>query len=255
MIRIASFLLSLALLFSATAHGADRLLVAEGDYVTQKSDGVKPLAHWKLWHLGNGEYEVSESSTTTNAPITQIFHFDAKFVPTGYSLILAKNLTAGSGPMSVSCKYGTRELRCDSEYKGKKTSASIPAKQPYVFAPGEFYSLDFAWFLTEIAQLAQRSKVKESAVNVYILTDSETNPDEIALTTDSPITLVLVGQETVQAMGKMQLVRKFEVRGLGDFSVLKVTSQGLVVGAGTDANPRLFGVDNYKEYRTWKPNQ
>jgi hypothetical protein len=257
MIRIAPLLLSLAVAFSETVPAADSSLVAEGDFVAQKSDGIKPLAHWKLWRLKRGEYEVVESSAATNAPITQIFRFDAQLLPIGYVLDMGQNSrNPGFTPMSVACKYETQELRCDTEYKGTKSTASVPAKQPYVFLPGEFYGLDFAWFLTEVVQLADRSKAKESMVNVYVMTDSETKRDEIALKLDSPVNIVFTREESVQVMGKTQTVRRYEVRGLGELSVLKVTSRGLVVSAGTESNPGIgFGMANYKEYEPWGPNR
>ena len=193
MIRIALLLLSLVVAFSETVPAADRSLVAEGDYVAQKNDGIKSLAHWKLWHLRSGEYEVVESSVATNAPITQIFRFDAQFLPIGYVLNLGQNSrVADYSPMSISCKYETQELRCDIEYTGTKSTKSVPAKQPYVFAPEEFYGLDFAWFLTEVVQLAERSKAKETVVNVYIMTDTET--ERLALKPDTPISLFSRGR-------------------------------------------------------------
>src|ERR1700730_14823271 len=60
MTRLLPLLLSTALLVSHSAMAADRTLAAEGDYVAQK-DRKKSLAHWKLWHLQNGEYEVAEN--------------------------------------------------------------------------------------------------------------------------------------------------------------------------------------------------
>ena len=184
----------------------------------------------------------------TNAPITQIFRFDAQFLPIGYVLNLGQNSrVADYSPMSISCKYETQELRCDIEYTGTKSTKSVPAKQPYVFAPEEFYGLDFAWFLTEVVQLAERSKAKETVVNVYIMTDTET--ERLALKPDTPISLVFKGEESVEALGKTQTVKRYDVRGIGESSVLKVTSQGLVISLGG------FGIGNYKEYEPWGPNR
>jgi hypothetical protein len=80
MIRIVSVLLSLAFVFFQGAIAADRILVAEGDYVAQTKDGSKPQSHWKLWRLENGEYEAVDTSTKNSSSV-QIFRFDAQFLP------------------------------------------------------------------------------------------------------------------------------------------------------------------------------
>src|ERR1700675_4985751 len=84
MIRLVSLVLSFAFLFGQTLLAADRTLTAEGDYIAQTKIGDKPLAHWQLWHLGNGDYEVVETSIK-NASSVQIFRFDSQFLPIGYT--------------------------------------------------------------------------------------------------------------------------------------------------------------------------
>ena len=59
--RVASFILAdstpLLRLRTTQLTGRSR---RKGDYVAQKNLN-RPLAHWKLWHLRNGEYEVAEN--------------------------------------------------------------------------------------------------------------------------------------------------------------------------------------------------
>ena len=118
-IRIALLLLTPALVFGQGIAGADRTLLAEGDYVIQTKYGSKPQSHWKLCRLSNSEYEVVDGSTK-DASAVQIFRFDADFLPTGY--------TKKFGPpprqvpdarailgWTVSCEYMERELRCETE--------------------------------------------------------------------------------------------------------------------------------------------
>jgi len=165
MTRRASLLLSVTLLFSSTASAADRALVAEGDYVARSNLG-KPLAHWKVWHLRNGDYEVVEALAGPSH-IVQAFYFDAQFLPSGFSLTIDTRPTIpaterGTLPFAVyptiiSCRYSTQDLSCETEDNGKKSAISIPAKQPYVLVPGEFYALDHTWLMTAIVRLTQHN--------------------------------------------------------------------------------------------------
>ena len=244
-------------------RASDRTLVAEGDYVGQKTDADKPLAHWKLWRLGDGGYEVVDLSAK-NAPLTQVFRFDAQFLPMGYSFKIASlskeqaalhpDAAAAIRPVSVSCQYGTHELRCEAQYQGQKSTASIPAKQPYVFIPGELYPLDFAWFLTGVVRLTERAGPANDGVNVYAMTDRKGGHNQIALTPDIPIKLAFIGEETAQVMGRTQAVRRYESRGLGELSVLRVTPQGLVASiSGKSGSGEGFGIGNYRQYEPWGP--
>jgi hypothetical protein len=71
---------------------------------------------------------------------------------------------------TISCLYKPRELSCDAESsEGQKSKASIPANPPYVVI-GEFYDLDFGWFMTGIVRLATSANANGN-VNVYALTD------------------------------------------------------------------------------------
>ena len=239
------FALGLLLLISPIPNAKDRTLVAEGDYVASTKTGEKPLSHWQLWHLRNGGYEVVDASVK-NASSVQIFRFDSQFLPIGY----VKKLGPISKPKAsnvatiprrtISCRYESRELSCDAESsEGRKSTTSIAAEAPYVVT-GEFYYLDFAWFMTGVVRLASRNGTKDGVVNTYALTDGAKAGD-VGLESDSPIKIVFTGEETAQVMGKTQVVKKYEW-GSDDVPVLRVTSQGLVVSLlvyPTDQTPQL----------------
>jgi hypothetical protein len=221
--------------------------------------GDKPLAHWQLWHLSNGDYEVVDTSVK-NASSVQIFRFDSQFLPIGY--------TKKFGPISkpeipnfptipgqtISCQYESRELRCDAESsEGHKSTASMAATPPYVFI-GEFYDLDFAWFMTGVVRLASRNGAREGVVSVYAMTNGAKATD-IGLKSDSPMKIVFIGEETVQVMGKEQVVKKYK-GGPHQQQMLLVTSQGLVARVIDSSTAGLaFAMSGYKEYEPWGPTR
>lgn len=254
MIRVLTFLLSLALGLSQTPHGADRTLAAEGDYVAQTKVGDKTLSHWQLWYLSNGDYEVVDTSVK-NVSSVQIFRFDHQFLPIGYTkkfgpMSNAQLPASGTIPgQTISCQYGITVLSCTAESsQGYKSAATIEVKPPYVFV-GEFYDLDWAWFMTGVVGLASRNGGKEGVVNVYALTDGTKVPD-ISLKPTSPIKIVFTGEERVQVLGKAQVVKKYEWGS----RVLLVTAQGLVVRQGPKSEPAIgYAVSGYREYESWGP--
>jgi len=256
MARFTSLILSFALASSQALAAADRTLAAEGDCVARTKTGDKPLSHWQLWHLRNGEYEVVDTSNK-NASSVQTFRFDSQFLPIGYtkkfgpaSVPQIPNLQTIPG-WTISCRYQSAELICDSESsKGHKSTTSIAAKPPYVFM-GEFYDLDFAWFMTGVVRLASRNGAKDGVINVYALTDGA-KPDDIGLKPDDPMKIVFTGEETTQVMDKTQVVKKYEW-GSKDPSVLRVTTQGLVVSLSMGSDRLVFAMSGYKEYEPWGP--
>ncbi len=259
MAGFASLLLSFALAISQSLVAADRTLVAEGDCIARTKTGDKLLSHWQLWHLRNGDYEVVDASIT-NASSVQIFRFDSKFLPTGYtkkfgsfSMPEIPNAPALSGRKfpghTISCQYESTELRCDSESsEGHKSTASIAAKQPYVFI-GEFYDLDFVWFMTGVARLASRDGATDGVVNVYAMTDGA-NHSGIALKPDMPLKIIYSGEETTQLMGKTEVVKKYKWGS----KVLRVTAEGLPVSLMIMGSNELgYVMSGYKEYAQWGP--
>lgn len=240
------------------ARTADRVLAAEGDFVSQTKQGDRLLSHWKLWHLGDGGYEVVDQKVQ-NASSVEIFQFDAQLMPTGYTKKVAghpqtQNSKSNRG-MTISCQYKTRELACTAESsEGMKSSASITAEPPYVFL-GEFYDLDFAWFMTGVVNLASRSNAQSGLVNVYILTDGS-KPGEIGLEVDKPIKITPVPQEVGQSDGKQQVLREFECEGENNFPILRVNAKSMVVSLGKRENPAIvLAMVNYKEYVAWGPSR
>jgi len=197
--------------------------------------------------------------------IVQAFYFDAQFLPSGFSLTIDTRPTIpaterGTLPFAVyptiiSCRYSTQDLSCETEDNGKKSAISIPAKQPYVLVPGEFYALDHTWLMTAIVRLTQHNHSEDNAVNVYIMLDNKIHPGQ-------PIQLTYAGTETANVMGKSQPMTEYEVWTgsepgawvLTKLSVLRVTSQGLVTSVSGKSDPG-FAMSNYKEYESWLPSR
>lgn len=257
MVRIAALLLSFALA-SNHALAADRTLAAEGDYIARTKSGDKPLSHWQLWHLSNGTYEVVDTSVKNTFSV-QIFRFDSQFSPIGYikkfgPISMPQIPSLGTIPgWTISCQYQSTELICNAESsEGKKSTTSIAARPPFVVI-GEFYDLDFAWFMTGVVQLATRNAGKAASVNAYAITDGAKVGD-IGLKLDKPITITPAGEETAQVMGETQVVKKYEW-GSNNLSVLRVTTRGLVVSLSDRSGQAAFAVTAYKEYEPWGPTR
>jgi len=251
--------LSLVLLFSRPAGAADRTLVAEGDYVAL-SNPHKSLAHWKVWHLRSGDYEVVETLADPTH-IVQVFGFDAGLRPNGFSLTIDTRPTIPKGekplfpiyPTVISCQYRPQDLSCENDSNGKKSSLSIAAKQPYVFVPGEFYALDEIWFATGIVRLLEQNQPEDNTVNVYVMENNKIHVGR-------PIQLTRVGERTAIIMGKPQVVTEYEVWNgrepgewvLNKLSVLQVTSQRMVASIHGKSDPGFgYAISNYKEYQPW----
>jgi protein TonB len=239
---------ALVLAVAQNAFGGERRLVAEGDYSVRVQDEIKPVSHWKLWRLSDGGYEVVDTRTM-NSSFVQRFRFDAHFTPIGYIIehgpvaVPLPNFREVPGG-SLACSYKAKELRCDAESDGRKSTASMPAQPPYVVI-GEFYGLDFPWFMTGLLHLASTSEAKDGVVNVYALTDG-TKPDEIGLKLDGPMKVTFVKEETAEVLGKTQLVREYK----SNLGMLRESAQGLVVSVSRGGGAE-FVVANYKEYEPW----
>jgi len=266
MTRVLPLLLSIALLFIRPTSAADRTLAAEGDYVAQ-SNPNKPLAHWKVWHLRAGDYEVVETLAGPSRNIVQVFHFNAQFLPSGFSLTIDTRPPLPTTerqkppfevyPTIISCRYNVEALSCETESNGKKSAISIPAKLPYVFVPGEFYALDQTWLATGIVRLTEQNHSEDNAVNVYTMLDNK-------IRAGRAIQLTYAGKRTANVMGKSQPVTEYEVWTrskpgewvLSKFSVLQVTSQGLVASIRGKSEPGFgYAISNYKEYESWLPSR
>jgi hypothetical protein len=257
---MALLLLLVALIFLSTASGGDRTLAAEGDYI-QESAGNRAPAPWKLWHLGNGEYEVVE---TLRGPgrIMQVFSFDRHFLPSGFSLTIdttdkgprAKLPPFAVYPTIISCRYDDQAVSCKTDINGKKAVTTIPVNKPYVVAPAEFYALDFVWLTTGIVRLFENSSSPSKAVTVIVLTNDKIHGD-------TPVELAYKGEITAQVMGKAQRVAEYEAQIGGDDQwwgpgpvVLQVNPQGFVLSVRGKLDPAFaFTIGNYKEYESWQP--
>jgi hypothetical protein len=257
MMRSLILLLGFASGLGQIGAAQDRTLIAEGDYVAQNENGSKPLAHWKLSQLTSGEYEVTESFVR-NPYVTQIFRFDVKFLPIGYSIAINPGTSAQPRPdihsMNLSCVYKANELACDSEYEGRKSRTSIPAREPYTVALDEYWFADVTWTFTGVVRLMEHTGTSETLVNAYVIKDNEAGG--IILTPDRSTKLALVGEEKANVLGKMQTVRRYEERDSADRSVLLVTMDGLVAAASLNgpANSARFAMSNYQQYKPLELN-
>jgi TonB family protein len=229
-------------------------LLAEGDYVAVAKGGNKLLSHWKLWHLNNGEYEVIDSSAR-NVSAIQTFRFDSRFMPIGFSkkagpVDIANSRLPKVPGYEISCEYKAKELICETvSADGTRSTQTVPALPPYVLI-GEFYDLDFTWFMTGVVHLASSEKTHNGLVNVYALTDGK-NPTEIGLRPDTPIQITSDGDGTALAMGRVQPVKKYKWE-FGSVPLVVGTDQGLIVKMTMTAPPETgFAIDNYKEYERW----
>ena len=252
---IVLLLVALPLALAQTSSIPDRTLVAEGDTFIQARH--KPLGHWKLWRLRGGEYEVAES-LADGKPVVQTFRFNRHFLPTGFSLAAGRTpYDSNSVSLSISCDYAPKELHCDADLDGHKSTASLAAKQPYVFIPGEYYDLDFCWFLTGIVRLATSGG--NQPVNLYGMIDRPGHIGEIDLKADSanaePMRLTLLGEVTAEALGKSQKLKRYNWGGPEELSELRVTPKGIVVSMGkADNSPVGLVFSGYKEYQAWGPD-
>jgi TonB family protein len=245
---------ALIILYPEVAPAQSRTLLAEGDYVALAKSGAKPLSHWKLWHLDDGKYEVIDSNTRNPAAI-QVFRFDSKFMPIGFSrktgpLDLPDSRLPKFPASEISCDYKAKELSCETisgdGTRSRQTAAAVP---PYVVV-GEFYDLDFAWFMTGVVHLASSGVASDGFVNVYAMTTGS-SPTQITLRPDKPIQIISDVDESALALGRTQRIRKYRVES-DNGRILTGTEQGLIVRLSPASNTELgYAIDSYKEYQPW----
>ncbi len=250
-LRITKYAL-LLFLCHGIAHAQSRTLLAEADTAALTKSGTRTLSHWKLWRLDSGEYEVIDASVANTESI-QTFRFNSKSLPIGFSIKTAPlNLADPRLPKipeaEISCEYKPEELTCKGRAGDKPESKqTIPAVSPYV-AIGEFYNLDFTWFMTGIVHLASTGKGAGS-VDVYAIT-SGNPPEELALKRDVAIHVIPDGDGSSLVLGRTQAIKKYKLRS--DARSLIGTEQGLIVAVTPASHPEFgFVVDNYKEYQPW----
>lgn len=245
---------ALIIFYHGVAPAQSRRLLAEGDYVAHAKSGTKPLSHWKLWHLDDGKYEVIDSSVQ-NPPSIQTFRFDSKFMPSGFSIKKAPlDIPDSHFPkipgFEISCEYMPKELSCETiSEDGTRLSQTVAAVRPYVVI-GEFYDLDYVWFITGVVHLASSGEASNGLVNTYAITTGK-KPAEIALTPNKPIQIISDGEESEMALGRMQRIKKYRV--ISDNGRMLVgTDEGLIVHMNPRSNLALgYAIENYKEHEPW----
>jgi hypothetical protein len=236
-------------LFHEIVGAQDRILLAEGDSVAATKSGAKPLSHWKLWRLNNGEYEVVDTGVR-NASVVQTFRFDSQFMPIGYSMKHASLDLQGSRiPKSpggeISFEYKPKELTCETiSGDGTKSTKTVPAIPPYV-AVGEFYDLDFIWYMTGVVHLASSGN-SDGLVHVYAMTGEKR---EIGLKPDRPFRISRDGDGTELVLGQMQRIKNYKSE---NGRTLIGTDRGLIVRISVTSSPGFgYAIENYKEYGPW----
>jgi hypothetical protein len=148
----------------------------------------------------------------------------------------------------ISFKYRPKELICETiSGDGTKSTQTVPAVPPYV-AIGEFYDLDFIWYMTGVIHLASSERSTNGVVHSYAITTGK-KPTEIGLKPDKPFRISLDGDGTALVLGQTQRIKKYTSE---NGRSLIGTDRGLIVRVSPTSSPELgYVIDNYKEYEPW----
>jgi hypothetical protein len=248
---VLSTLLACAIL-SIPTLAVERTLVAEGSYTGQKSNARKPYDAWKLWKESDGSFSaevVAGPAAGIAGRLVQTFRFDNQFLPSGYSLNLAR--VREGDTISLSCRLETDRLSCESEFEGKKSSTSTDVKGPCIVMIDDFSGIDLVWLSVAATRIFQANKFRGS-VDVYVL--KEKSLGQISLEMDShPDKFVMAGVEPAAVLGKSRTIRKYEFGGEELWEV-KALSNGLIVSMSVKGAPDAgFELAEYNEYSEWAP--
>jgi hypothetical protein len=190
--RLPALLLCSILLISLSSFGQTATSLAYGQYSAVNASGKseRQLDSWRLDQDDEGNYlvKVSPGSAPANgAHIEQEFGFLPKFVPMSYALKATAPAVEPGGKdrlIHVDCRLGEKRVNCTANFEGDVSSAAVDVSPPYLFFPGEFYGLDFPWFLTGVASQARAAPGAVTDFTVAMLDDSKEDPLKIALTFD-----------------------------------------------------------------------
>jgi len=270
MIRFYSSLILFCALVDAPLLAADRTLLAEGEYVQRTKDGTVPYDHWRLWRESDSTFSAEVESAKLPA-FAQTFYFDSKFLPSGYSLTIARPKEGDK--IGMTCHEKNDTLSCESWFEGKTSSTSTKVSGPCLVMVDEAPGLDFLWAFAAILRMP--SAGTQDPICAYVL--KEETLGAISLKSNSSSErIVLAGEQNVEILGKHHPVRTYEVGNNGpviwgeirgndptvhkhvvghnDIWVIKVLSSGIVVSmSAKDASNGGFELAEYKEYRQWAP--
>lgn len=192
--------------------------LAYGQYTAVAAGGKseRQLDDWTLEQDQEGNYlvKVSPGVTPANgAHIVQEFGFLPKFFPISYALkATAPAIEPGSKERSIhlDCKLGERRVNCTANFEGDASSAAVDVPAPYIFFPGEFYGLDFPWFLAGVANQVKTQTGATTEFTVTMLDDSKEDPLKIALNFDKKQTVSFLGREDITVLRRKFSAKKFK---------------------------------------------
>lgn len=176
----------------------------------------RQLDDWTLEQDDEGAYLVKVSpgvAPANGAHIVQEFGFLPRFLPISYALkATAPAIDPGGKERSihVDCRLGEKRVNCTADFEGDASSAAIDVAPPYLFFPGEFYGLDFPWFLSGIANQSKAQTGAMTEFAVTMLDDSKENPLKIALKSDKKQSVSCLGREDITVLRRRISAKKFK---------------------------------------------
>ena len=249
----------LSIIFVIPGLAAERTLVAEGSYAGHRSGGTEPYDSWKLWREADGTYMaevVAGSGARITGQLVQTFKFDRQFLPSGYSLSLAR--VKEGDKISLSCRRDGGKLSCDTEFKGKTSSTSANVKGPCLVMVDDFTGLDIPWFFAASLRIFDANN-RHGKVDGYVLKEKSLGQVLLEADDSDADQMVFTGEERVEVLGKPQTVRRFEFgtslpaqtneAGESEVWVVRVLANGLVASMSMKGLPGSgFELAEYKEY-------
>jgi hypothetical protein len=216
--RLLGCLACIAALTSIPALAQTAKSLAYGQYTAVAAGGKseRQLDDWTLEQDQEGNYLVKVSpgvAPANGAHIVQEFGFLPRFLPISYALkATAPAIEPGSKERSIhlDCKLGEKRVNCTANFEGDASSAAVDVPTPYLFFPGEFYGLDFPWFLAGVANQAKIQTGAATEFAVTMLDDSKEDPLKIALNLDKKQTVSYMGREDITVLRRRLSAKKFK---------------------------------------------
>jgi hypothetical protein len=192
--------------------------LAFGQYSAIAAGGKsgRQLDSWTLEQDDEGNYLVKVSPGTApanGAHIVQQFGFLPSFLPVSYALkATAPAIEPGGNERSIhlDCRLGEKRVNCTADFEGNTSSAALDVAPPYLFFPGEFYGLDFPWFLTGVASQAKTEPGAATDFTVTMLDDSKEDPLKIAVKFDKKQSVAYLGREEITVLHRRLKAKKFK---------------------------------------------
>jgi len=202
--------------FAASAQTQSPQVLAEGTYgVADSMTHSEKGLHWKMVRTPDGGFLVTSTPLGDAKPVDVIqeFGLSSTWKPTSYSIKVTRK-GFGELVISLSCRYLSNSINCDSFDKGKTTRASLPIRGPSIFLPPGF-ATDMFWIMATICAQADRTTGKLTTITEVGVAD---NPDSSILNLESeePFPITYVGLEDLKTV-------------LGIFRAHKFTNQDMTI--------------------------